>query len=74
MNARETYNAIQSGNQKDAQRALFQLLGMVQELSSGILEMVYCIEKATGQDSLGQRPRQWLREFLELPRGKEKLT
>lgn len=68
MNARETYNAIQSGNQQDAQQAMFQLLGMVQELATATLEMAHTVEEFTGHDPLGQRPRQWLSEFLELPK------
>lgn len=68
MNARETYNAIQSGNQQDAQQAIFQLLGMVQELATATLEMAHTVEEFTGHDPIGQRPRQWLSEFLELPK------
>ena len=72
MNVRETYNAIESGNRQDTQQAMFQLLGMVQELSTATLEMAHSVERATGRDPLGQRSRQWLSEFLELPRRKEK--
>jgi hypothetical protein len=68
MNARETYNAIQSGNHSDAQQAIFQLLGMVQELATATLEMAHTVEEFTGHDPIGQRPRQWLSEFLELPK------
>lgn len=68
MNARETYNAIQTGNQHSAQQAMFQLLGMVQELATATLEMAHTVEEFTGHDPLGQRPRQWLSEFLELPK------
>lgn len=70
MNARETYNVIQSGNQRDAQQAMFQLLGMVQELATATLEMAHTVEEFTGHDPIGQRPRQWLSEFLELPKVK----
>lgn len=45
MNARETYNAIQSGNQQDAQQAMFQLMGMVQELATATLEMAHTVER-----------------------------
>lgn len=68
MNARETYNAIQSGNQQDAQQAMFQLMCMVQELATATLEMAHTVEEFTGHDPIGQRPRQWLSEFLELPK------
>lgn len=70
MNVRETYNAIQSRNQQDAQLALFQLLGMVQELATATLEMAHTVEEFTRHDPIGQRPRQWLSEFLELPKAK----
>lgn len=70
MNARETYNAIQSGSREDAQQAMFQVLGMVQELATAMLEMAHTLEGLTGNDPLGQRPRQWLTEFLELPKKK----
>jgi hypothetical protein len=72
MNALETYNAIQTGNREDARQALFNLLAMVQELATATLEIAHSVEKATGRDPLGQRPRLWLSEFLELPRRKEK--
>jgi hypothetical protein len=72
MNARETYNAIQSGNQKDAQQALFHLLAMVQELSTAALQIAHNVKQLIGYDPLEQRPRLWLTEFLELPKGKKK--
>jgi hypothetical protein len=68
MNARETYNAIESGNQKDAQQAMFQLLAMAQELSTATLEMAHSVKQLIGYDPLSHRLRQWLSEFLELPR------
>lgn len=68
MNARETYNAIQTGNREDARQALFQLLAMVQELSTATLETAHSVRQLIGYDPLGQRSRQWLSEFLELPR------
>ena len=71
MNARETYDAIATGNQKDAQQALFQLLGMVQELSTATLELAYHVERLNGKDALNSRSRLWLSEFLELPRRKD---
>lgn len=72
MTSREIYNLIQSGNQKDAQQALFGLLGMVQELSTATIELAYHIEKLSGHDPLSSRPRLWLSEFLELPKRREK--
>jgi len=68
MNARETYNAIQTGNQQDAQQALFQLLGVVQELSRAVLELARNVEKQIGHDPIDSRSRLWLRDFLGLPR------
>lgn len=68
MNARETYNAIQSGNRQDAQEAAFQLLAMVQELSTAVLTIAHTVEEFTGHDPIEQRPRLWLSEFLELPK------
>jgi hypothetical protein len=67
MNARETYNAIASGNSEDSRQALFQLLGMVQELSTATLELAYHVEWLNGKDALNSRSRLWLTEFLELP-------
>ena len=68
MNAREVYNAIQTGNREDAQQAMFQLLAMVQELSTATLEMAHSVKQLIGYDPLGQRSRLHLSEFLELPR------
>jgi len=70
MNSRETYNAIATGNREDAQQALFQLLAMVQELSTATLEMAHNVEGQTGHDPISSRSRLWLSEFLELPRRK----
>lgn len=70
MNAREIYNLIQTGNQQDAQRALFEMLSLLQELSTAMLETSYSVKQLTGRDPMGQRPRQWLGEFLELPKRK----
>lgn len=68
MTAREIYNLIQIGNQQDAQQALFEMLSLLQELSTATFEIRYSVEKLTGRDPMGQRPRQWLSEFLELPK------
>jgi hypothetical protein len=68
MNARETYNAIATGHREDQQQALFQLLGMVQELSTATLELAGRLERLNGKDALNPRSCLWLREFLELPR------
>jgi hypothetical protein len=69
MNASEIYNLIQTGNQQDAQRALFEMLSLLQELSTATLVMAHTVKGFTGHDPIGQRPRQWLSEFLELPKG-----
>lgn len=68
MNAREIYNLIQTGNQQDAQQALVELLALTQELSTAMLEMAHTVEEFSGHDPIEQRPRQWLSEFLELPK------
>jgi hypothetical protein len=74
MNAREVYNAISSGNREDAQQALFQLLGMVQELSGAVLAIAHDVEHGrSGRDPLTSRSRLWLSEFLELPRREQGL-
>lgn len=72
MKAREIYNLIQTGNQQDAQRALFEILALLQELSTAMFEVRYSVEQLTGRDPMGQRPRQWLAEFLELPKRRGK--
>jgi hypothetical protein len=72
MNASEIYNLIQTGNQQDAQRALFEMLSLLQELSTATLVMAHTVREFTGHDPIGQRPRQWLSEFLELPKGPRK--
>lgn len=68
MNAREIYNLIQTGNQQDAQQALFEMLSLLQELSTATFEVSYEVKQLTGREPMGQRPRQWLGEFLELPK------
>lgn len=72
MKAREIYNLIQTGNQQDAQRALFEMLSLLQELSTAMFEISYDVKQRTGREPMGQRSRQWLSEFLELPKVKEK--
>lgn len=68
MKAREIYNLIQTGNQQDAQRVQFEMLHMLQELSTATLEVAHEVKQLTGRDPMGQRPRQWLSEFLQLPK------
>lgn len=68
MNTREVYDAIQSGDKESARQAQFQLLRMVQQLSTAVLELAGVVEEQTGKDPLNQRSRLWLSEFLELPR------
>lgn len=73
MTAREIYNLIQTGNQQDAQRALFETLSLLQELSTAMFEVAYEVKQLSLHDPMGQRPRQWLSEFLELPKkGKQR--
>lgn len=72
MNAREIYNLIQTGNTVSMQQALFEQLSLLQELSTATLEMAHTVEEFTGHDPIGQRPRQWLSEFLELPKRKRR--
>lgn len=68
MNARKIYNLIQTGNQQDAQQALFAMLSLLQELSTATFEVAYEVKQLTLRDPMGQRSRQWLSEFLELPK------
>lgn len=68
MHAREVYNLIQTGNSTSMQQALFELLSLTQELATATLEMAHTVEEFTGHRPIGQRPRQWLSEFLELPK------
>lgn len=68
MKAREIYNLIQSGNQQDAQQALFEMLSLLQELSTAMFEVAYDVKQLALRDPMGQRSRQWLSEFLELPK------
>jgi hypothetical protein len=68
MKAREIYNLIQTGNQQDAQQALFAMLALTQELSTAMFEVAYEVKQLSLRDPMGQRSRQWLSEFLELPR------
>jgi hypothetical protein len=46
------------------------MLSLSQELSTATLVMARTVEEFTGHDPIGQRPRQWLSEFLELPKVK----
>lgn len=70
MKAREIYNLIQTGNQQDAQRALFEMLGLLQELTTAMFEVAYDVKQVALHEPMGQRSRQWLSEFLELPKVK----
>lgn len=68
MNAREIYNLIQTGNQQDAQQALLEMLSLLQELSTAMFEVAYDVKQLSLHEPMGQRSRQWLSEFLELPK------
>lgn len=68
MKAREICNLIQTGNQQDAQRALFEMLSLLQELSTAMFEVAYEVKQLALHDPMGQRSCQWLSEFLELPK------
>lgn len=70
MKARGIYNLIQTGNQQDAQQALFEMLSLLQELSTAMLEVAYDVKQLALHEPMGQRSRQWLSEFLELPKVK----
>lgn len=68
MNVREAYNAIQAGNQKDTQQALFGLLHQVQVLATAVLELAGDGKLKTGNDPLSFSTRLNLSEFLGLPK------
>lgn len=68
MKSSEIYNAIQTGNRQDAQQALFEILWIVQVLSTAVVEMAGGEKLKTGKDPLSTRSRAVLGEFLELPK------
>jgi hypothetical protein len=70
MNARETYNAIQSGSREGMQQAMFDLLFVTQTLSTAVLQLAGSEKRKTGRDPLEMRWRLLLSEFIELPREK----
>lgn len=65
MNAREIYNAIETGNREDQRQALFELLTMVNALSFAVLELAGSMKLKEGSDPLGYRSRLLLSEFTE---------
>lgn len=65
MNAREVYNAIETGNREDQRQALFELLTMVNALSFAVLELAGSMKLKEGSDPLGYRSRLLLSEFTE---------
>lgn len=69
MNAREMYNAIQSNSRESQQQVLFELLSLVQTLSTATLELAGDVKHKTGHDPLQPRSRLLLSEFIELPKG-----
>lgn len=66
MNAREMYNAIQRNTREDQQQVLFELCGLIQVVSTAILEMAGGEKLRTGRDPLSDRSRLNLSEFIEL--------
>jgi len=69
MTAREIYNAIQRGDKESQQQALYELLALNQELATATLELAHHVKQLIGYDPVEQRPRLWLSEFLDLPKG-----
>lgn len=67
MNAREFYDAIQSGSRENQQQVLFELLGLVQTLSTATLELAGDVKLKTGKDPLASRSRNILSEFIGAP-------
>lgn len=65
MNAREVYNAIETGNREDQRQALFELLTLVNALSFAVLELAGSMKLKDGNDPLGYRSRLLLSEFTE---------
>lgn len=68
MNAKEIYDAIQTGNRQDAQQALFGLLAHIQTLTIATLEVAGDIRVKSGRDPLASGSRLILSEFLQLPK------
>lgn len=66
MNAREMYDAIQSGSRENQQQVLFELLGLTQTISTAVLELAGTEKLRTGKDPLGYKSRLILSEFLGL--------
>jgi hypothetical protein len=68
MNAREVYDAIQTGNRDAVQQALFELLSQVQTLATATLELAGERKLRDGADPLSMRSRAILGDFIELSR------
>jgi hypothetical protein len=68
MNARELYSLIGRSDTLNQQRALFELLAVVQVLATATLELAGERELATRRDPLTMRSRVVLGDFIELPR------
>lgn len=68
MNARETYDAIERGKREDQQQVLFELLALVQTLSTAVLELAGNVRLKTGNDPLASRSRLILSEFIGAPK------
>lgn len=71
MNAREMYNAINTGNREAQQQVSFELMSLVQTLSTAVLVLAGSWELRTGHNPLEQHQQTILRDFLELPRETE---
>ena len=65
MNARQVYNAIQSGDRDSQQQALFELLSQVQTLATAVLEIAGQERLDTGKDPLSMHSRNVLAGFVE---------
>lgn len=68
MNAREVYDAIQRNGHNDQQQALFELLLLVQTLSTAVLELAGTEQLKTGNNPLASSSRLILSEFIGAPK------
>lgn len=66
MNAREIYDAIQRGDRESNQQVLFELLALMQTVSTAVLEVDGEAKLATANGPLSERSRLILSEFIEL--------
>lgn len=66
MNAREMYDAIRRNRRDDQQQVLFELLSLLQTVSTAVIEIAGAEQQRTGTDPLAYQRRVLLSEFLEL--------